>query len=208
MKIIIFIYLFLFLSSATIEEDNNRTDIINISIIYNLPIYDTIKTNESNAGICLDLKDIKINNKFYLYFNSRNGTINKTLAYKLFGDECSKKFMDFVFDPNDSEFSPVNITNDTQNDDTDELNLEYEFTKNNDSKYAFVIYTGYNGSELSITFKSIKSKIVIYIILGVLAGIIVLFIIICFCCYKCCKKRQKIKIESDYQLPFSDTFVE
>ena len=184
MKIIIFIFIISYSISITTYD---------LEIIYLSSKYDTNRTSLTDAGICINIKNIDINDKFYLVLSSRNGSINETLEYKFLNDTC---YTNYTYDPEDETFSPKKKSSSSTY--KEEFSYEYEFKKEQNFNYAFVIYFNYTGNELTITFSKLKSKTILFIFLGIIGGFIILLIIICFCCYKCCKKRQK-SIDDDFQ---------
>ena len=184
MKIIIFIFILSYSISITTYD---------LEIIYLSSKYDTNRTNLTDAGICINIKNIDINNKFYLVLSSRNGSINETLEYKFLNDTCDTNY---TYDPEDKTFSPIKKSSSSSY--KEEFSYEYEFKKEQNFNYAFVIYFNYTGNELTITFSKLKSKTILFIFLGIIGGFIIILIIICFCCYKCCKKRQK-SLDDDFQ---------
>ena len=183
MKIIIFI----FILSYTISITTYDLEIINLGE------YDTKKTNLTDAGICLNIKKIDNNDKFYLVLSSKNGSINEIIQYEFLNDTC---YTNYTYDPDDCPLKPKKRSSTTSY--KEEFSYEYEFKKEEQFNYVFVIYTNFTGYELSISFSKLKSKTILFIFLGIFGGFIILLIIICFCCYKCCKKRQK-SIEDDFQ---------
>ena len=183
MKKIIFIFILWYSISITTYD---------LEII-NLVEYDTKKTDLTEAGICLNIKDIGNNDKFYLVLSSKEGSINEILEYEFLNDTC---YTNYTYDPGDNNLNPIEKSSSSSYE--EEFSYEYEFKKEQKFDYIFVIYTNYTGYELSISFTKLKSKTILFIFLGIFGGFIILLIIICFCCYKCCKKRQK-SLDDDFQ---------
>ena len=183
-KIIIFFILIIYSKLKTV---------IDLDII-KLEKYGTIFTNLSNAGICLDIRSLDDNITTYLDFQSEDGWINKTLKYEFLNKSCYKNY---TYDPEDELLN--SLEPDSSSLYQSEFYYEYKFRKEKNTTYFFFIYTEYNGTNLSIAHLPIKSKIILFIILGSLGGFILLLIIISFCCYKCCKKVNKTNFENQYQ---------
>jgi cytochrome bd-type quinol oxidase subunit 2 len=74
--------------------------------------------------------------------------------------------------------------------------------KEENANYIFVIYTDYNGTELTITHLKMQSTTISFVFLGILGGFIILLICVCFCWYKFCKKKQKKELDGQYQSVF------
>ena len=152
--------------------------------IFNLSKYNTFKTNLTSAGICFDLKEIENDKKFYINFNSKDGSINETLNYEYLNNSCPKEY---TLDPEYNSLNAKEKTTSTIY--KNEFTYEYEFLKEKNFNFLFTVYTEYNGTELSITFSGIKSKTVMFVLLGIFGGFIILLLVFCFLCYKICKKR-------------------
>ena len=180
-------FIFIFLLSYSISITTYDLEIIDLAE------YETKKTNLTDAGICLNIKKIDNNDKFYLVLSSKNGSINEILQYEFLNDEC---YTNYTYDPDNSTLNIKKISSSTSY--KEEFSYEYEFEKKQQFNYVFVIYTNFTGYELSISFSKLKTKTILFIFLGIFGGFIILLILICFCCYKCCKKRQK-SIEEDFQ---------
>ena len=174
MKINIF-FLFLKLSFSKILYD---LDIINLGK------YDTIKTNLSNAGICLNIKNINIRDNFYLNFNFKNSSMNETLKYEFLNDSC---YSNYIYEPENNALHSKEKSSFTSY--YNEFTNEYEFRKNSNLKFLFVIYVEYTGDSLTITFSTMKTKKILYIVLGIFGGFTILLLFTCFIIYKCCKKK-------------------
>ena len=173
-----------------------------INKVFDIKFQEEKKVNESEAGLCLNLDDIKKDDKFYIQLQSKEGSINKTLVYEFLNNSC---YENYTYDSENSLLTPIETSDSSEY--KTEFSNEYEFTKNTNLNYIFVIYTEYTGNELTIYFSQIKVKTVLYIVLGCIAGFVVLLIICCFCCYKCSKRKQKKIIQNEYQSNLSGPLV-
>ena len=173
-----------------------------INKVFDIKFQEEKKVNEYEAGLCLNLDDIKKDDKFYIQLQSKEGSINKTLVYEFLNNSC---YENYTYDSENSLLTPIETSDSSEY--KTEFSNEYEFTKNTNLNYIFVIYTEYTGNELTIYFSQIKVKTVLYIVLGCIAGFVVLLIICCFCCYKCSKRKQKKIIQNEYQSNLSGPLV-
>ena len=173
-----------------------------INKVFDIKFQEEKKVNESEAGLCLNLDDIKKDDKFFKKLQSKEGSINKTLVYEFLNNSC---YENYTYDSENSILTPIETSDSSEY--KTEFSNEYEFKKNTNLNYIFVIYTEYTGNELTIYFSQIKVKTVLYIVLGCIAGFVVLLIICCFCCYKCSKRKQKKSIQNEYQSNLSGPLV-
>ena len=167
--------------------------VIDLDII-NLEKYGDVFTNFTNAGICLEIKGLDNNKTSYIDFHSKDGWINKTIKYEYLNISC---YTNYTYDPENTSLNSLEPDSRTLYE--EEFTYEYKFRKEPNSKYFFFIYTQYNGTKLSIIHLHLKSKTILFIILGSLGGFIILLIIICFCCYKCCKRVNKTNFDNQYK---------
>ena len=189
-------FLFLFLISYYFCKE-----ILDLEMKY-LKKYDSIKTNLTDAGICVELKDIENNRISYLKFYSKDGTINQTLKYEYLYNEC---YVNYTYDEDNNSLSSIDPYSKTLY--KEEFTYEYEFERKENATYIFAIYFGYNGTELTISLLEMKSKTILIIFLGIFAGFVVLLIIICFICYKICKRNQHFELHKSISaLDYKNTF--
>ena len=165
--------------------------------VYNLEIlhikkYEYTKTKLSYAGICVEIKDLENDLSSYLSFYSKNGSINQELKYEFLYNDC---YSNYTYTQDNQ--SLITKGKDKSSLYKEEFTYEYEFKKKENANYIFVIYTDYNGTELTITHSGIESSKIMFIFLGIIIFIIVFMFCICFCWYKFCKKREKENFEDE-----------
>ena len=119
----------IFLISYSISISINNLEILEI---INLAEYDTKKTNLTNAGICLNIKKIDDNKKYYLYLSSKNGSINETLKYEFLND---KWYTNYTYDPENNKLKLKRKTRSTSY--NKEFSFEYKIKKNNKKMIMF-----------------------------------------------------------------------
>ncbi len=188
MKIFVFIFLF----SYSITITTNDLDIIN------LEEYDSVKTNLSIAGICLDLNVIQNEQKFYLSLGSKDGSINETLCYEFLNENC---YTNYTYDPEENSLNSIKKSSSTSY--KKEFTYEYEFIKKPSTKYLFAVYHEYSGKELTIIFSGKKSKTILFAFLIIFVVFVFLFIPFCFLCYRFLKRRNLAVIHTDSHSSFS-----
>ena len=157
--------------------------------IIKLKKYEFNKTNLTNAGICVDIKDLNIDEVSYLTFHSKDGIFRNSLKYEYINNCYSKYHYD---EYNISLNTIVSYKNDSYE---SEFTYYYKFSKK--ENYIFVIYTDYNGTELTITYLGVKSSIRALTFLFIFLGFILLFLFGCFAWYRLCKKRVKNSIDKE-----------
>ena len=182
MKLLILIFLIAYYYSNT--EYNLK--------ILHIKKYDSTKTQLPYAGICVDIKDLDNDLASYLSFYSKNGSINQDLKYEFLYNDC---YLNYTYTQDNQ--SLITKRKDKSSLYKKEFTYEYEFKKKENANYIFVIYSDYNGTELTITHLGIESSKIIFIFLGIIIFIIVSIFFICFCWYKFCKKREKENLEDE-----------
>jgi hypothetical protein len=192
MQLLIFIFLIPYYYSNTINDTEIDLEIINIKK------YEFKKTNLHNAGICLEIKELDNNEISYLSFQSNVGSINKTLKYEFINDnDC---YINYTYNLVNNSLKSIEMFRTSSY--NEGFNYEYQFMKEENANYIFVIYTDYNGTELTITHLKMQSTTISFVFLGILGGFIILLICVCFCWYKFCKKKQKKELDGQYQSVF------
>ena len=188
MKILVFV----FLLSYSISIISNNLDIINLAE------YDTVRTNLTKAGICLNINVIENEQKFYLSFTSKNGSINDTLSYEFLNENC---YMNYSYNPEENSLNSIGKSSSSLY--RKEFTYEYEFKKKPSSKYLFAVYHEYSGKELTIIFSGKKSKTVLIAFLIIFIAFVFLLIPFCFCCYRFCKRRNLAIMHTNSQSSFT-----
>ena len=174
MQLLIFIFLIPYYYSNTINDTEIDLEIINIKK------YEFKKTNLHNAGICLEIKELDNNEISYLSFQSNVGSINKTLKYEFINDnDC---YINYTYNLVNNSLKSIEMFRTSSY--NEGFNYEYQFMKKENANYIFVIYTDYNGTELTITHLKMQSTTISFVFLGILGGFIILLICVCFCWYK------------------------
>ena len=177
------IFLLMFLIYASYEVELKVFEVIYLK---------TLKLNEKEAAICLNVEKFDTNKKLYLLMTSNKGSISNA-KYEFINTSCPETYK---YNPQDNKLKEAKKSSSSSN--NGKFSYEYEFQKEENSKNIIVVYTEFTGEELSLTYSNVKAKDAIIFILLILAGLIVFIIVLCCCCYCCCKSRQKNIISNDY----------
>ena len=184
MKIIIFIFLFSsYLSANSILSLNvikfNQLDIKNVT--------------KADASLCVNTSEIQKGSYIYLSLESKDGKLNSEIYYKSV-EKCPSTYKYKKGDSTLKSLKPtiqqVVTTNKKSN-----FFYEYNIPKYDDKKWYLVIYTGFKGKTMTVTFKPFSTSSFVIILLIVLGSIILIIASICiFCCCCCCRTKGKGKI--------------
>ena len=203
-KIYLFLILFLFQITSEIFGENWHLNEGAIKLHISKDSETLSIKNEESAIICIQSKDFEKDYSFYLEFtcDDKNAKINKTFVYK-YVPSCYS---------NNETFDTVEHINTGGKKYDKKPNLEqsssgflyeFEFEVKEDKKEGIaLLYTGFTGKELKITYSPL-SMVTIFIIIGVIILLVIFIIIIVICCIcKCMHKKKAEQMQSEFKSSF------
>ena len=181
------IFIFLFASYLSVNT-NLSLNVIKFSHL------DIKNVTKANALLCVNTSVIKKGSNIYLSLESKNGSLNSEIYYKSV-EKCPNTYN---YKKGDNTFKSLKPTIQQVNQNKKKnFFYEYNIPKADDKIWYMVVYTGFKGKIMTVTFKPFSTSdfaIIILIVLGSIILIIVSIYICCCCCCNCCRTKGKGKI--------------